>query len=145
MNAHSTHRSLIWLSLMIVLLLSATAVFADGPGGNPPKRPYRPEPVPTRSPVPPPSPEVTKDPPRPDPPIGPVTTPTQTPSPPQPPLDRFWWWISAAILLLLLLLLLAWILRRRTSTGYVTPPSNPTEPAYPPVDQSRQQTRPDQY
>jgi hypothetical protein len=46
---------------------------------------------------------------------------------------------------LLLLLLLFWILRRRKPTGYVTPPGNPTGPAYPPVDQSRQETRPDQY
>jgi hypothetical protein len=36
---------------------------------------------------------------------------------------------------LLLLFLLFWIMRRRKPTG----------PAYPPVDQSGQQTRPDQY
>ncbi|HEX7774513.1 MAG TPA: hypothetical protein VF435_18960, partial [Pyrinomonadaceae bacterium] len=59
--------------------------------------------------------------------------------------DWFWWWVSAAIFLLLLLFFLYWILRRRDKPGYVTPPSKPTGPAYPPVDQSPQQTRPDQY
>lgn len=144
MNAHSTHRSAIWLSVVFLTLLSATAVFADGPEGRPPQRPYKPEPISTRSPVPPPSPEVKPPTPEPrtDTPIGPVTTPTQPPRP--DPKSNVWWWITASILLLLFLFFLFWILRRK-QTGYAKPPSTPTPPAYPPIDQSRQQTRPDQY
>ena len=143
MKAYSTHKSAIWMSLVILCLLSATAVFADGPAPKNPKYPPK-DSFTRRPPDPPPSPEVK-----------PLETPTDTPvigrpdnkpTPPQPPKDSFWWWISAAIFLLLLLFFLFWILRRRKSTGYVTPPpSRPAEPAYPPMDQSRPQTRPDQY
>ena len=141
MNAYSTHRSAVWMSVAILCLLTATAVFADGPGPKPPKD-YPKEPVTRRSPdPPPPSPEVKPDPKQSptDPIIGPVDKPTP---PPTTPKTACWWWISACILLLLLLFLLIWMLRRKKSTGYVTPPSRP---AYPPVDQSPQQTRPDQY
>src|ERR1041385_7072058 len=134
MNAHSTHKSAIWLSTVILLLLGATTVFADESRGYPPQKPS-PEPISTRSPVPPPSPEK----PRPvvsptdSPVVGPVTTPTQTPPPPPPgPFLPAWlWWISATILALLLLFFLYWILRRRTRTGYATPPGSPS---YPPAD-----------
>jgi hypothetical protein len=145
MNAHSTHKSAIWLSVVILLLLSAAAVFADESRGYPPKIPYRPEPIPTRSPVPTPTREVTPDPKPSDTPV--IVRPSTPTPPPRPGLLPTWlWWISATILVLLLLFFLYWILRRPKRTGYATPPGTPAAPpSYPPVDQSRQQKRPDQY
>ena len=141
---YSTHRSAVLLSAVILCLLSATAVFADGPEPKPtreyPPKYTSPTPTPTATPTPTPTP-----------------TPTVTPKPsvspypggggqnPVPPKPSWWWWISAAILLLLLLFVLFWILRRRKPTGYATPPSNPSGPTYPPVDQSPGQTPRGQY
>ena len=143
MNAYSTHRSAVRMSVAVLCLLTATAVFADGPE---PKRPrdYPKDPVTRPTYTPTPTPTATPTP-------TPTVTPEQTYTPvigrpdPTPPKTWLWWWISAGILLLLLLFFLFWILRRKKPTGYVTPPSKPTGPAYPPVDQSPQQTRPDRY
>jgi hypothetical protein len=80
MNAYSTHKSAVWMSVVILCLLSATAILADGPAPKP-TRNY--PPVNRRTPEPPPSPEVKPDPPkRPtDTPVaGPVNTPTQPPT-----------------------------------------------------------------
>ena len=139
MNAYSTHKSPIWMSLVILCLLSATVVFADEPGPQHPKFSPPTDALTRRTPDPPPSPQVK-------PADSPVIGRPDKPTPPQTPKDALWWWISAAILLLLLLFFLFRIHRRRKSTGYVTPrPSRPREPAYPPIDQAQQQPRPNQY
>lgn len=138
---YSTHRSVALLSAVILCLLSATAVFADGPEPKPTREyppKYTPTPTPTATPTPTPTPTVTPKPSVSPYPVGVSQTPT-------PPKTNWWWWISAAILLLLLLFVLFWILRRRKPAGYATPPSKPTGPTYPPVDQSPGQTRPNQY
>lgn len=143
MKAYSTLRSVVWMSVAILCLLSVTAVLADGPGPKPPKD-YPKDPETRRSPDPPPSPEVKPDPKKsPTDPI--IGRPDEKPTPPPPPKETLWWWISAAILLLLLLFFLTWILRRRKTTGYNPPSTQPSGPTYPPVDQSPKQARPDQY